>query len=802
MAYPNIAGTSVNLTDGNLRQVNNINEPGVLIVGRAESGPTSSVVSVASVSDAANTYGRSSDLFKGMAEAAQGGSLNLLGYRLAGVAPSLTNLGSEFVVISDGEDPPALTGGIAGTGFTVVPALESAEAASVYAVAYQSSVNKRDAALPGIADASAAVNELVVLNTQTGKVVFHGTATQTFLDLGEVTVTSDVFNNTQTGLDVVTVTFATTSDAPGVMTFFISGRTFNVTVDSGKTATEIGASFVSAFNGTDLDTVFTAVNASGTVTITANGNVSSDGVLRYPTGHPQAGRPARPVVYNFDKGLVGATTVTVNKTAGPEAFDVGWLPLYIEDPMSTISGGGFVTLSQVPLVYDAFNTVYTNVNSDAFAPKATIFTPGETMASTSYMKLYEKLDEAYSLLSFRSFDLVVPQGIKLDAGNVAELSPAQITELDLASLTDYPPVGGNTDVLGKLAKVLNPDGFTYTYYWDTNNDGFAEVASNGVPGGAPAGLIFHEVSFAHQLALFCYKTSEDFNFCHGMLATSVPRTLDPRTIRTWAGKSPGSVYDARLEKYIIPSGSNGNGLLGHKLVGGRSDFYFGIRRPGIPLLVDETFGSISDPEKLVTDSNGVVVDLAKYISVVAAFGNLRNDYNSVRGGYTTNLASWYAGKVSTLAPSNAPTNKPASNVGMIYEIDPRIVDEFAGNRVVCLFKKDGVPTIPDAPTFAAEGSDYKRLTTMRIVHAVVKGLRAAADPFLGEGLSTQKRAALDTALQGVILENMGTNITNGNFTVKQTAAERVEGRMRLYVSLVPIFELRKINVEISLSAGE
>ncbi len=211
---------------------------------------------------------------------------------------------------------------------------------------------------------------------------------------------------------------------------------------------------------------------------------------------------------------------------------------------------------------------------------------------------------------------------------------------------------------------------------------------------------------------------------------------------------------------------------------------------------------MSNPDKLISDSNGVVVDLAKYISVVAAFGNLRNEYNSVRGGYTTNLASWYAGKVSTLAPSNAPTNKTATNVGMIYEIDPRIVDEFAGNRVVCLFKKDGVPTIPDAPTFAAEGSDYKRLTTMRIVHTVVKELRSAADPFLGEGLSTQKRAALDTALQGVILQNMGTNLTNGNFTVKQTAAERVEGRMRLYVSLVPIFELRKINVEISLSAGE
>lgn len=793
MAYPNIAGTSVNLTDGNLRQVNNTNEPGVLIVGRAESGPTSSIVSVASIADAANTYGRNSDIFKGMAEAAQGGSLNLLGYRLAGVAPVLKNLGSEATDTS---------GGITGTGFTVVPALESAEAASIYAVAYQSSVNRRNATLPGDADASVAVNELMVLNTQTGKVVYHGTATQTFLDLGEVTVTSDAFNNTDTSVDTVTVTFATAAGANGTMTFVISGRTFTVEVGSGETANQIATKFVTNFDATDLHTVFTAANVSGVVTITANKSVATDGILRYPVGHPQAGRPARPVVYSVDKGTVIDTTVTVAKTDGPEAFDVGWLPLYVEDPLSTINGGGFVTLSQVPALYQTLDNVYGTVGGIEVVLKTDIFTPGQTMASTSNMKLYEKLDEAYSLLSFRSFDFVIPQGIKLDVTSVTDLSGPQVTALGLGSLTTYPAVNAPNDVLGRLAKVLNPDGFTYTYYWDTDNDDVAEIASDGLPGSAPAGLIFSEVSFAHQLALFCYKTSEDFNFCHGFLGTSVPRTLDPRTIRTWAGKSPGSVYDGRLEKYVIPSGSNGNGLLGHKLVGGRSDFYFGFRRPGIPLTVDEKFGTMSDTDKLVSDSNGLVVDLGKYISVVSAFGNLRNEYNSVRGGYTTNLAAWYAGKVSTLAPSNAPTNKVAGNVGMIYEIDPRIVDEFAGNRVVCLFKKDGVPTIPDAPTFATEGSDYKRLTTMRIVHTIVKELRSAADPFLGEGLSTQKRAALDTALQAVILQNMGTNLTNGNFTVKQTAAERVEGRMRLYVSLVPIFELRKINVELSLSAGE
>lgn len=799
MAYPNIAGTTVNLTDGNLREVNNTNEPGVLVIGRAQTGPTSSIVSVASIQDGASIYGKQSDLFKGIVEASQGGALNLLGYRLAGVAPVLTNVGSEA--------SPTGGGGIAGTGFTIAPALESAEAASIYAVAYQSSVNRNPDG--GNADEGAAVNELMVLNTQTGKVVYHGTATQTFLDLGEVTVTSDAFNNTETAVDSLTLTFPSGAGTyGGTLTFVISGRTFTVGTVPDAAAGATALSFKNAFDGTDLNDVFTAAHTGGSnvVTITANGNVSSDGVLRYPAGHPQAGRPARPVVYSVTFAASGTGTVepipTIIKPNGPKAFDVGWLPVYVEDPLSTINGGGFVGLSQVPLFYDVLDTVYGTVGGTEVVLKTDIFTAGQTMASTSYMKLYEKLDEAYSLLSFRSFDFVVPQGIKLDAVNVADLSPEQVASLGLDDLEDYPLVGSPSDVLGKLARVLNSDGFTYTYYWDTDNDGVANIASDGEPGDAPDDLVFYEVNFAHQLALFCYKTSEDFNFCHGFVATSLPRALDPRSIRTWAGRSPSSVYDARLERYVIPATGDGTGLLGHKLVGGSTDFHFGFRRPGIPLTIDENFGTMSDVDKLVVDSNGLMVDIGKYISVVSGFGNLRNEYNSVRGGYLTNLAAWYAGRVSALAPVNSPTNKTANNVGMIYDIDARIVDELAGNRVVALFKKDGVPTIADAPTFANEGSDYKRLTTMRIVHTVVKELRAAADPFLGEGLSTQKRAALDTALQSVILQNMGINLTGGNFIVKQTAAERVEGRMRLYVSLVPIFELRKINVEISLSAGE
>jgi len=354
MAFPNIAGTSVNLTDGNLRQVNNTNEPGVLVIGRAEKGPTSSIVSVASTQDAANTYGKQSDVFKGLIEAAQGGSLNLLGYRLAGVAPVLKNLGSEAT---------ELGGGVAGTGFTVVPALESAEAASVYAVAYQSSVN-RNSATTGNANASAPVNELMVLNTESGKVVYHGTSSQTFLDLGEVTVTSDAFNNTDLDLDIVTLTFASGGTAKGgVITFLISGVTFNISVAAAAVAGTAAAAFKATFDLTTLNSVFTAAHTAGTdvVTITANKSVSSDGVLRYPAGHPQVGRPARPVVYSlsFIETGAGAGTVSpapvVTKTDGPEAFDVGFLPLYVEDPLSTINGGGFIPLFQVPQFYQSLD---------------------------------------------------------------------------------------------------------------------------------------------------------------------------------------------------------------------------------------------------------------------------------------------------------------------------------------------------------------------------------------------------------------------------------------------------------------
>jgi hypothetical protein len=787
MAYPNISGTTVNLIDGNLTQTNVNTEPGVLVIGRASQGPTSNIVTAPTISDASVTFGRSSEIFRGIAEAVQGGARNILAYRLAGKAP---------VVRWIGADKNAVSGK---TGITITPTLESAEAGSIYAVAYEGA-KYVSSTVSSAANGAEVTGRLMVLNKQTGRIVYFGDATRNFLDLGEVSVEYGVLDGSAT-VDTHTITFATTAAATGVITFVISGVTVEVPVTSGNTVTEIADAFKVAFDATDLDQVFTVTKSAGVVTITPNGVTNTAGELVYPSTHPRAGRYARLQVEGFGLGTVAGTTVAVSKT-GTNAFNIGVLPLFEEDPLSVINGGQFEDLEDVSNYFTFVNTVYTGVGDGAYAPRSGIFTAGETYAETSAMKLYEQLDEAYSLLTFRSFDYVVPYGAKLNTTNVAELSSAEIITLDLESLTDYPVPTSTQDVLGKLAKVLNDDGFTYTFYWDVNNDGVAEIASDGDPSGAPSGIVFNEVSFAHQLALFCYETSTDFNFCHGVLGTTMPKSLDPRTIRTFFGKSPVSTFDGRLQKYVVPSTGNGTGLLGHKLVGGSSDYYFGYRKPGIPLTKSKVFGTMNDTESFVLDTKGNVVDLAKFISVVCAFGKLRNDFNPVRGGYDTNLAAWTAGMISRMPANESVTNKVASGVGMTYDLDPRVADEAAGARLLVLFKKGGLPTFPDGPTFAVEGSDYGRLTTMKIVAQIVKEVRAAVEPFLGSGLTTQRRAALDTALQGVMQNNTGSNIQSGFFSVRQTTAEKVLGKLRVALSIVPVFELRKVDVELSLQPGE
>ena len=99
MAYENLPGIFPKLSDGNL-QIATVNEnPVVLVLGTATSGPSESFYSVASISQAAKLFGRADGtLVKGMYEARAGGASNLALCRIGASAAKLTGVGTGITI--------------------------------------------------------------------------------------------------------------------------------------------------------------------------------------------------------------------------------------------------------------------------------------------------------------------------------------------------------------------------------------------------------------------------------------------------------------------------------------------------------------------------------------------------------------------------------------------------------------------------------------------------------------------------------------------------------------------------------
>jgi hypothetical protein len=109
--------------------------------------------------------------------------------------------------------------------------------------------------------------------------------------------------------------------------------------------------------------------------------------------------------------------------------------------------------------------------------------------------------------------------------------------------------------------------------------------------------------------------------------------------------------------------------------------------------------------------------------------------------------------------------------------------------------------VADAPTAARPDSDYRRLTTIRIVKAVIDAVRAVAEPYLGEAITGARLAALETALDQVLVKMMKAEfIQRFDVAVSSTPSEQIQGKANVELVLVPAFELRQITVSVALSA--
>lgn len=453
-----------------------------------------------------------------------------------------------------------------------------------------------------------------------------------------------------------------------------------------------------------------------------------------------------------------------------------------------------------------------------------VFTAGTDGLNLSRMKLYEALHEAYLLLEDVESDIIMPMNVYLDDLNVMDLTPTEIgaTGRNVIALADYPTAGTSNDVLGKLF-VEEYLGVNHFWWWmpsdPTATDQEALFLSDGGANifpsvGSASALLkadgvtaltaadFHEVNFAHQLANFCYLQSRDNTEMTGVIGVLPPSSYSLRDVSLWVGQLPETSEDASGN--VIVS-SNGTGLLGNKWMSGRkavTNTYVPHTVGGIAglfnggLIGTET-GWLDDSQ--LVDDNDHLVDIGKYVSIIAAFPILSNPSRSTV--YVASGATTYGGFYSTLAPQSAPTNKNIKNVRLPFRINKAKLDQLAGQRYVTFHAKPKGIVVSDAPTAARPDSDYQRLSTVRQVKTCVDAIREAGEPFLGEGMTGPLISALDTAVDSALkaLVKVGV-IARYDYQVVSTPQMRVLGQATVELKIVPAFELRQITVVVALAA--
>lgn len=448
------------------------------------------------------------------------------------------------------------------------------------------------------------------------------------------------------------------------------------------------------------------------------------------------------------------------------------------------------------------------------------YTAGTDGLNLSRMQMYEELYSAYGLLEHQDLDVIIPMNVYLDDLNVMDMNAATVSGLALTSLSDYPTAGATNDVLGKCY-VEEVDGENLFWWWFPDQPNAAAPTFTGAqiyPSGYQAdkqadgttdleAADFHEVNFAYQLATFCYKQANENQDMTGVIGVLPPDSFTLKDVAIWIGEMPQTEVDANGNR-IVKSGYNGTGLLGNKWVSGRISSGGATGTPGhtvkgIDGLYDGGFIATDDgwvDGVQLYDDNDHLIDIGKYISLTAVYPVLSNP--SRASSYTANGAATYGGFYSNLAANSAPTNKQLGSLRLSYRINMAKLDQLAGRRYVTFHAKPRGIVVSDAPVAARPDSDYQRLSTMRQVKATIDDLRRVAEPFLGEAMTGAQMAALNTAIDQSLANQVKAQVLNRyEFQLSATPQQRVLGQAIVDLKLVPAFELRQITVSVALAAA-
>jgi hypothetical protein len=413
---------------------------------------------------------------------------------------------------------------------------------------------------------------------------------------------------------------------------------------------------------------------------------------------------------------------------------------------------------------------------------------------------YEALEDAYRLLDSTNLDIVVPLNATADAPNVAYFVSGVTTNRDRLpwNSIDNPAVQGSGCLswFKETAPTSSSTDGAWTYQWN-NEAGVSgtAAASTFITPVARVAADFHEVSFAYQLANFCRQHTKNQSTCIGVIGMEPPASYYLGDIHKWIGELPVK----------NPAGSitaDGFGILGFmETVGGTANKLNSLchdKATGRSVGMFETDSEFKD-EAALTDAGGFPIDIGAYISIVAETPIHINTIGGITG-YSSSAAPYYAGMIARLDEKEAPTNKQAPGLRIPYLAGKSRLDKIVQAKLVVMEQRVEGAFVVDAPTVATDASDYRRLSTIRIVSLTEKRVRAIGNRYIGRVSNQSTREAFKADIEEGLQKLQKRGYLKGfRFDITATPVQDVLGQLFVKLILIVPNELRQIYFTVALA---
>lgn len=745
--YQNLPGVNLELLDGNLRIDQTDNSPRVLVIGRAEKGPTNTLYGVTDTNKAAAAFGQDSPLIRKMSEALIGGAKRVSLYRIGGKQAKLKNIFGRDSYLA-----------------ALEASVSAADNLKVYVGPRPSNDGKaclivfkgNEIVYSNVPGSEVNRNQVEVFGFDPETRVKIGTPTEPipFADviLKEYSRTAKfVGNGTAVKFSLPGVT---KTDTVTVSKLTVDGQVKNSPTDfSVKTDKETSSQYIE---------FTTAPDATKEIQVAykfkATGKIAGSAVFVGNGTKDEFVLPGTKKDYEV--------TLDVVKVAGQDKLSEGT----VQDD-SGASDAKSLKLQNAPADQASIIVEYT-IDTKREVVQGE-YEEGEDSINTTWKNYYELLHTALAELESVSAISVVTDYAIIDAPNIADGSE-DLDRLDYVYVSEE---NGELKYEWSTEKVLyRKNRGTAT----TSDPAEADVNGNGQP------VVFkryHETNFAHLLANFANTISENEEFCLVTIGASMPRSLSQYEVNRWIG-SPAT-YDA-LGNIV----SNGTGLLGLRNMVARADVRQGFYKT--------TSGFVDG--SIVTDSNGAPINIGKFLSVVPQVIVTPSYSSAGSNTIVTNGAAVYAGLITTINASVSTTNMLVPRIALPGEIKKVKLDQLTGAGYVFFKTTNGSVRVVSDELATNNNSDYRFLSTTMAVAEASNAVRTAVLPFIGRGLTEATLAAVDVAIEGALQRLVEQDhIVKYLHVVNQRPV--VNGRAVLDVALtiVPAFELREINVAVKLA---